>query len=408
MIVQQKPGFRADVAEDSPLAQTVVALSQEVRDLRASARLRAVIEQAKGILVERDNITLDEAFAALRAMSQEHNARLVEVAATIVGVAVPEETDELAGSADGLIHKQLPASKATSPAWMALREQPDIKAGVASALVDSLASSTDRGDQAAELLMDLLRPHGVKALVIFRAGADGSLRLVGQTGVPGDLASSWRSIPPTMSIPFVRSLNEDKTFFWPTRREPTEGFSPEGTLTGRLIADSAAAVIPVRDEYGPLGVIGLMWGVEQVFDDVRQKTITAAVQRVAPILMRNVTEADPEVQWLEAAMRLNLDPWLLLEAIVGQNGVVSDFVVLDAAGVEADITRWTDRRMLEVWPQLASDPTFAALVALMRTGGVWSATVSLASDVPWGTPGSHLRAVRLGGRAALVWRLPAG
>ena len=38
-------------APDTPLVQTVAALGKEVRDLRASARLRAVIEQAKGVLV---------------------------------------------------------------------------------------------------------------------------------------------------------------------------------------------------------------------------------------------------------------------------------------------------------------------------------------------------------------------
>ncbi|MCB0920973.1 MAG: ANTAR domain-containing protein [Actinobacteria bacterium] len=66
-------GGRRWEAPDTPLTETVAALGKEVRDLRAAARMRAVIEQAKGVLVERHGISLDEAFAQLRSMSQEHN-----------------------------------------------------------------------------------------------------------------------------------------------------------------------------------------------------------------------------------------------------------------------------------------------------------------------------------------------
>ncbi len=66
--------------------------------LRTAARFRSVIEQAKGILMERDGIGPEEAFAQLRALSQQHNARLVEVAATVVGVAIPSDDLSLAES----------------------------------------------------------------------------------------------------------------------------------------------------------------------------------------------------------------------------------------------------------------------------------------------------------------------
>ena len=74
--------------------ETVVALRDELQGLRSASQLRAIIEQAKGVLVERHHISLDEAFDKLRAMSQEHNVRLVEVAATVVGVSVPQSRDE--------------------------------------------------------------------------------------------------------------------------------------------------------------------------------------------------------------------------------------------------------------------------------------------------------------------------
>lgn len=71
--------------------EAVAAVRREIDGLAASLRLRTVIEQAKGVLAARHGITPDEAFERLRELSQQHNVRLAEVAATLVGVALPEE-----------------------------------------------------------------------------------------------------------------------------------------------------------------------------------------------------------------------------------------------------------------------------------------------------------------------------
>lgn len=393
---------------EEPLLHTVRALGQEVRDLRASARLRAVIEQAKGILVERHGISLDEAFAQLRAMSQEHNVRLVEVAATIVGVTVTDDFQGIAADHEGLVDSQLPPSAAVSKAWLAFREQPDVKSGVASALVDALAASTDEGDQAAQLLLDLLLPHGVRVLMIYESGVDGSLRLMGTAGdVPSDLISSWRSIPPSANIPYIRALLENRAFFWPNREAQLEEFPDSLSASTAIQEVRARAIVPVQEGLDPAGVIGLMWHSDEVFDDVRKQAITTTVQRVAPLLMRSVSATNPELVWLESVMRTHMDPWLLLEAVVGENGVVTDFVVRDSFASADDGAGWAGRRALEVWPHMASEATLSSLISLMRTGGTWSTSVTVASDLPWGIPGTQMRAVRLGSRVALVWRSPA-
>ena len=46
--------------------------------------------------------------------------------------------------------------------------------------------------------------------------------------------------------------------------------------------------------------------------------------------------------------------------------------------------------------------------SLTSSGGVWTMTVTHASDSPWGRPGTRLRAVRLGHRVVVAWRLPPG
>jgi len=393
-------GDRGRPDPDAPLAQTVAALGKEVRDLRASARMRAVIEQAKGVLVERHGITLDEAFARLRSMSQEHNVRVVEVAATVVGVAIPESEDAELG--ERILAEQLPVSPATSSTWRTLREQPDVRAGVVTAVMDAVASATDSGHEAAALLLDLLEPYQVAALTMYHVSADGSLRLVGQVNIPGDLASSWRSIPPSTDIPFVRSVVQEVALFWGDRDQRLREY-PQLARTGSVEFE-ATATVPVIDQGEVVGVVGLVWRSSQEFDDARRDAITRAVQRVAPLLMRNLRGSDPELEWLNTLMGLHLDPWLLVDIVVDSQGVPTGLVVQDVAAGVAEGQSWLGRRMLEIWPFMAQDGSREALMGLARTGGTWSITVTEPSPAPWGSPGSVVRAVRLGQRIALLWR----
>ena len=266
------------------LADALAATREELRLLRKAAQLRAVIEQAKGVLVERHGITLDEAFARLRAMSQEHNVRLVEVAATMVGVRVHPLEEGEPDIPEAVLRGRLPSSPAASSAWNSLRSQPDVRGGVVTALLDSVAGATSQGDDAAQLLAELLANQSVSALTLYRTSADGALQLVGQCGVPGDAISPWRSIPPSREIPYVRCVQDDEAFFWTDRAERVAQF-PSVVPTGRF---DAAAVIPVADGGSVIGVAGLLWDTAQTFDDDRVDEITRLVQRVAPLLLRNL------------------------------------------------------------------------------------------------------------------------
>jgi GAF domain-containing protein len=59
----------------------------EAAHLRIAMQSRAVIEQAKGVLMAHDRCTADEAFAMLRRISQHRNVRLQQVAQNIVDSA---------------------------------------------------------------------------------------------------------------------------------------------------------------------------------------------------------------------------------------------------------------------------------------------------------------------------------
>lgn len=388
----------------SATAETMASLRAEIDGLRASAQLRAVIEQAKGILVEREGINLNEAFAKLRKMSQEHNVRLVEVAATIVGVAVPR-LEEGTVLNSGVLREQLPASAAPSTTWRALQEQQDVREGLLSALLDSVAGSTSEGDRAAQLLFELLSPFEVDGLTLYRTTLDGSLRAIGNVGVEADVASAWRNIPLSFDIPLSRAVLERRALFWPNRSVRTTEFP---AVRGVVTKFGATAVIPVFDDGEVTGIVGLMWESDREFDDETRAAITRSVDRVGPLVMRHTAESDPDLDWLQSLMSLHLDPWLLLDTITSADNEVRQLIVQDVSQLLPDGTDWLGRRFLEIWPEAANDGTWDSLISLVRTGGRWTMTVGAACALPWGTPGTRLRAVRVGRRVAMVWRPPAG
>jgi hypothetical protein len=327
----------------------------------------------------------------------------VEVAATIVGVAIPGAGDDPVG--EHVVLEQLPVSDATSVTWRELRQQDDVRAGVVTAMMDAVAGSTAQGDEAAQLLLDILGPFGPAAVTIYRKNVDRSLSYVGQVGVPGDLITPWRSVPPSTDIPYQYSVMHNEPLFFGDRITRVAQF-PALASAGNSGHESIATV-PIVDQGSVIGVVGLMWTERQEFDELRQHAIVKAAQRVTPLLMRNAVSADPELEWLNTLLRLHLDPWLLLEAVPGADRQVRDFIIQDVSLTASSDQEWIGRRLLEIWPALAEDGTLDSLTRLVRTGGSWSAQMAGSAKAPWGHGKCHVRAVRLGQRVVLVWRTEA-
>jgi AmiR/NasT family two-component response regulator len=63
------------------------ALCRELEGLREAMRSRAVIEQAKGVIIGATGCGPDEAFALLRQQSQHLNQKLRDVAQDVVATA---------------------------------------------------------------------------------------------------------------------------------------------------------------------------------------------------------------------------------------------------------------------------------------------------------------------------------
>jgi GAF domain-containing protein len=94
----------ADVATIAILSHRAALESQVVNEqLNRALNSRIVIEQAKGMVAERENLSMEEAFSALRNYARNHNLRLVDVAHDIIDAT-------LAASA---LRRPAPASPST-------------------------------------------------------------------------------------------------------------------------------------------------------------------------------------------------------------------------------------------------------------------------------------------------------
>jgi GAF domain-containing protein len=76
----------ADVATIAILPHRATLEAKVVnQQLQNALNSRIVIEQAKGMVAERENLTMQQAFSALRNHARNHNLRLVDVAEAVIG-----------------------------------------------------------------------------------------------------------------------------------------------------------------------------------------------------------------------------------------------------------------------------------------------------------------------------------
>lgn len=80
----------ADMATIGILHERAIRESRQLSEqLHSALNSRIVLEQAKGMLAERGDVDVDEAFKALRQYTRDHNLRLRAVASDLVSGALP-------------------------------------------------------------------------------------------------------------------------------------------------------------------------------------------------------------------------------------------------------------------------------------------------------------------------------
>ncbi|MGC5039717.1 SpoIIE family protein phosphatase [Streptomyces sp. DT190] len=177
------------------LAATVERLSREVRAAQAEAEGRALIELAKGVLVERLKCGPAQAARQLSELAEQAQVSPLELAVDVINQAARDRMSEVTDAF-------LAATKAADEA------EADSAAVRLRAAESGVLAADDTQAVADALLQQALRPLGAVAVAIWAAGPDGSLTLAGSAGFSPAEATRWRYVPPDVVTVARRGLVE--------------------------------------------------------------------------------------------------------------------------------------------------------------------------------------------------------
>ncbi|MER6710998.1 MULTISPECIES: SpoIIE family protein phosphatase [unclassified Streptomyces] len=177
------------------LAATVERLSREVRAAQAEAEGRALIELAKGVLVERLKCGPVQAARQLAELAEQARVTPLEFAVDVINQAARDRMSEVTDAF-------LAATKAADAA------ESESAAVRLRAAESGVLAADDTQAVADALLEQALRPLGAVAVAVWAAGSDGSLTLAGSAGFSPAEATRWRYVPPDVVTVARRGLIE--------------------------------------------------------------------------------------------------------------------------------------------------------------------------------------------------------
>ena len=405
-----------------PLAALVEDLRAERDGLRAAIRTRALIEQAKGILMVQHRIDADVAFDRLRDVSQRTNTRLVEVAAGIVAqVSPPPTAGDMMAPADRPRFSTDPTPPTADGAPVGAADTP-VRDGLGlhtqHLLLSARLESAGSYDEVVAAVADAtLGWPRLGAVVLALAEPDGALRVAASRGAPSDTASQWVRIPPQVDVPLTAAARLLAPVWLADAEQVRRAYPLLMDLTTHI---GACVALPLLRDGRLLGVLGLTWRTSLCLDESRRSYLLAAtdvVGRAAARLARRAarTAGDNSIAagiapaWIQTVLDASLDPAVLLTP-VRVDGQVRDFVFEyvnepadDAAARDLALVGTT---VLTAMPHIGARvllPLFRAVLADGDTRQV--------DDLYLGAPrpghsGSRqtLRAVRLGQAVVVSWR----
>jgi hypothetical protein len=349
-------GPRADVPADAveALERVVTRLQREVDGLRNALRYRAVIEQAKGVLVARLGIEPDVAFRRMVRRSQDQNRKLTAVAAGVIAQALRGVTDRGEAPDDAseeVVHLQLAAAAYTAAPGIA---------ALTTAIVEELA--------------DL----GVTGAVLLASEPDGTLRLLHDVGLGPTSADGWERIPLAADVPLSEAARTGRPVLLPDRDARVRAHP--GSRHVASIGEASASM-PLFHGNRLVGVLGLTWDARCEFDDATARRLQDTAVRIAPRMLELLrqhredgvcAELEPaHADWFHRVLDTLPTPIVLLEP-KRDDGRIVDLIVLHANRASHPGPAPVGRGLLEHWPQLLRTEL------LDRVGGV------LAGRSPWG------------------------
>lgn len=369
------------------LERAVMRLRREADGLRRALRYRAVIEQAKGILVVRLGIGPDAAFRWLVERSQHDNRKLTTVAAGVVANA-------LAGSADrGDVADVAPAG--------------DVRVQLAAAAFAVAPGASELAEAIVEEFADL----GVTGAALFAVDAEDALSLLATEGMT-TAVKGWQRIALTADVPVTTAARTGEPVLLADERDRLARYP-----STRHIPDLQGAVAALPLTYGNrvVGVLALVWRTAFAFDEARTGRLVATADRTVPRLL-GLLERWPD-DLVELQLEPGYDDWFhrflgslpipvaLLEPR-REDGHVVDLIVVHANGASDAGLGPPGRSVLERFPQLVRTELFEQVHRVLETGAPWSTprfTLPTSADAP-GLIVEELTVARLGSLVAMSSR----
>jgi Stage II sporulation protein E (SpoIIE)/ANTAR domain len=372
---------------DDEMKRLIAVIERQRRELdriRAVAADESVIAMARGALMERLGLSLAEAARQLAELSAATGMSPGEMAAAVLS------PDEPHLAVNGQISRGAPELSRGGPS------------GRSSLLAEAAAElAADGAELAGALAVQVLAPLGATAVVLWLLEADGTLSLLGETGLSSAEASRWRRLPPQFDSPAQRVARGGPDLWWPAGRPETDRAPVIGP------AGVARAVLAIRERNGELlGVMSVTWpGPRAEFStEVRQclSAVVAGCERVLSVrLAQGGLAAVPPKAVLYSLLDELGEPALALRAIRDGDGRVTDFSIEhvspgyhDPAGrTAAELSR---RTLLEAYPASVSpEGLFARVVKVLAE--------DRSRHVPGGAPEGDLHLARFYDGVIVAW-----
>ncbi|MFI2214177.1 SpoIIE family protein phosphatase [Streptomyces sp. NPDC020141] len=396
-----------ETAASSPvgrLAATVERLRHEVRAAQTTADGRALVELAKGILIERLGCGPVQAAQQLAAIAERARLTPLELAADIVNEASRDQVSQVATE-----FRRRTAAPPPRPAGPS--------AAVRLRTAESGVLAADDTQATAHALLDnALRPLGACAVAIWTAAGDGSFALSGSAGFTPEEAALWHHVPPGVATLARRALSGREPVVLPGGTDPA---TP--SLGGRQWPRGGRMAVPAGTGGRLHGVLEVCWPgplPPQPPRIVRQiealAQLCAHTLETRPAPTAGATAAHPGVaELIDLAEGLS-DPVLILTPHLDSDGRLADFRIrhvnsrfTDPAGRPADRVRGA--LLLEAYPLAAEDHgLYGRVERVHATGEPFRARhmrlTALVDQVPL-TAVAEVSVSRHGAALVLVWRI---
>ncbi|GHH43855.1 SpoIIE family protein phosphatase [Lentzea cavernae] len=366
------------------LANTIDRLRKELDEMRAGADSRALVELAKGVLVERLRCGPAQAAEQLALLAEHAGTTTLELAVDII--------NEVSG--DNLA---------------AVANEPDDTTAVRLRTAESGALHADDTHAVAQSLFDhALAPLGATAVAIWSAGADSSLTLAGHAGFSPGEASRWRYVPPGVPTPARRALVERNAVRIVDLGE--SGLPSIGPgLPGRIAtpAGTGGRIAGVLEICWPGPLAPQPMSVHKQLEALAELCAATLDSTAAP----NLVQAPSELADLADGL---LDPALVLGPEISPDGAITDFQVhhanrgfVDLAGRSRSVI--TGKSLLQAYPLAAAEGNlFDKIERVHATGEPFRTDrmtlATLIDEVPL-TVTAAVSITRHGALVLVVWRV---